>query len=101
MKPRTCWRKGAILLQTLVMSVILSMIAVMVVKWVFSRYIIANRVQQSARNTAISTGYAMSHSSTWAIPSNASSIVNGKSVSFTQTSGGTFRRFSTTVTDNF
>ena len=58
MKPRKYWRKGAILLQTLIMSVLLSMIAVMLLKWVFARYIIVSRVQRSAMANAKAVGYA-------------------------------------------
>ena len=44
------------LLQTLVISVIISMIAVMVMKWVLARYTIATRVQRSATNEARADG---------------------------------------------
>lgn len=37
------WKRGAVLLQTLVMAVTLSMIAVMVMKWVLARYLLAAR----------------------------------------------------------
>jgi len=40
-------KKGMILLQTLVMSVILSMISVMVMQWVLGRYVIAVRTYRS------------------------------------------------------
>ncbi len=68
MKPRSNWKKGAVLLQTLVMSVILSMISVMVLKWVLARYIIVNRIQESTRNTGNAQGYAMQNTnmSSWA-----------------------------------
>lgn len=58
MRFRGCWKKGAILLQTLVMSVILSLIAVMVLKWVLARYLIVSRIQASSRNTGNAQGYA-------------------------------------------
>ncbi|MDT8286526.1 MAG: hypothetical protein RQ748_05395 [Elusimicrobiales bacterium] len=54
-------RRGAVLLQTLVISVIISMIAVMVMKWVLARYTIATRIQRSAKNEARSDG-CMNHS---------------------------------------
>ncbi|MFA6433893.1 MAG: hypothetical protein WCW52_04290 [Elusimicrobiales bacterium] len=58
MKNRSGWKKGAILLQTLVMSVILSMISVMVMQWIMARYLLVNRVQQSARDTGNAQGFA-------------------------------------------
>lgn len=85
------------LLQALVMSVILSMISVMVIRWVFSRYVVANQFQNSARNTSISTGYAMSNSSRWIIPNaDANTTLDGKAVVFHFLSAGTY---TTTVTD--
>jgi len=101
------------------MSVILSMIAVMVMKWVLSRYILANRAKESASNTGISTGYAMLNSSKWTIPSNFSDpgeYIDGKLTkfnglvamsggrvvpSYTLMSGGGFRSFSTNVADDY
>ena len=60
MKPKLRWKRGAILLQTLVISVILSMIAVMVLKWVLSRYTIVTRVQRSSMAQGRGAGYATS-----------------------------------------
>lgn len=37
------WKRGAVLLQTLVMAITLSMIAVMLMKWVLARYLLAAR----------------------------------------------------------
>lgn len=37
------WKRGAVLLQTLVMAIMLSMIAVMLMKWVLARYLLAAR----------------------------------------------------------
>ena len=59
MKFRLYWKKGAILLQTMVMSVVLCMISVMVLKWIMARYIIVARVQQSAKNIGTAQSYAM------------------------------------------
>ena len=59
MKPRPCWKRGAILLQTLVMCIILSIISVHVLKWVLSRYIIVNRVKNSAVNTGNAQGWSV------------------------------------------
>ncbi|MDQ7774320.1 MAG: hypothetical protein RDU13_12475 [Elusimicrobiales bacterium] len=49
-------RRGTVLLQTLVVSVIISMIAVMVMKWVLARYTLATRVQRSAKAEARADG---------------------------------------------
>jgi len=104
MKPKLYWKRGAILLQTLVVSVLLLMIAVMVLKWVMARYIMANRVQASSRNTGTAQGYAAYNVNTWNIPPNASvscpPCLNGKAVSFVQTSAGS-GRFVTTVDDDY
>lgn len=100
MKPKLYWKRGAILLQTLVMSVLLSLMAVMVLKWVLARYMVANRMQASAKNTGSAQGYASSNVNTWTVPSNNSTIMDGKPVTFIRiTSGGT--RFETTVTDAY
>ena len=99
MKPKLSWKRGAILLQTLVMSVLLSLIAVMVLKWVLARYMVANRIQTSARNAGTSQGYAALKVNSWSVPTNASNTtLDGKPVSFTPKGGG---RFETTVTDDY
>jgi len=98
MKSRVYWKKGAILLQTLVMSVILSMISVMILKWIMARYIIVARIQQSAKNTGNAQGYAALNVKTWTTPVNASTTMDLKSVSFQQVSTG---KFVTTVTDEY
>lgn len=102
MKLRIAWKNGAILLQTLIMSVMLSMIAVMLIKWVLARLIIANRMQNSAKNTGIALGYNMKNIQTWsAFPPAATDntkLVFEKNVSFTPLGGG---KFVTTVDDDF
>ncbi|MBU2573392.1 MAG: hypothetical protein KKH28_04875 [Elusimicrobia bacterium] len=60
MKQRLIWKKGAILLQTLVMSILLSMIAVMVMRWVLARYVLVGRVYRSLAFNARGEGYAFS-----------------------------------------
>jgi hypothetical protein len=105
MATRMCWKKGAILLQTIVMSVILSMVAVMLFKWVMARAISVNRTQNSAQNTAISSGYAMSNASllnvNWSIPPNANTTTDyNKFVVFSYTGGGS-TRYRTNLTDPF
>ncbi len=59
MKPR--WRKGTALLQTLVMSILLSMIAVSLMKWVLARYMIAARNFRSAAATTRVGGYTQAY----------------------------------------
>ena len=72
MKPRR-WRKGVILLQTLVMSVILSMIAVMLLKWVLGRYMLAARAFRSTKASSLSEGYAATVTSNWNLNGNPGS----------------------------
>lgn len=80
-----------VLLQTLVISVILSMIAVMVLKWVLSRYMFAARNYRSTVAKVHSTGWAMQRFSTWnfntsAVGSSGSIVIDGQTVTF-NTSG--------------
>lgn len=77
MKPR--WRKGTALLQTLVMSVLLSMISVSLMKWVLARYMIAARNYRSTATIARAGGYSQQLFSNWnfgSVPSGASTIIN-------------------------
>ena len=113
MRSRARWRKGAILLQTLVMSVILSMISVMILKWIMARYIIVNRVNQSAVNVTGAQEYANRGTMTWTIPPPSADYTmtvtrNGvaatKQVSFNSPStvpAGTAGKCVTTVTDDY
>jgi hypothetical protein len=87
-------RKGMVLLQTLVMSVILSMVAVMLMKWVLARYMIAIRTYRSSVSNSHSQGYGVDRASTWnfvnypnfiLIPTNGSVIMDGKTVSYSRT----------------
>ncbi|MGD9641549.1 MAG: hypothetical protein AB7V08_02295 [Elusimicrobiales bacterium] len=59
------WKKGIVLVQTLVISIILSMIAVMVMKWVLARYVLAARNSRSSVAAAHSQGYSMDQFSSW------------------------------------
>ena len=52
MKMKLRRKKGTVLLQTLIMAVILSMIAVMMMKWVLARYMMAARNYRSTAATA-------------------------------------------------
>ncbi len=58
-------RKGTVLLQTLVISVIISMIAVMVMKWTLARYTLTSRVQRSAVAMARADGCYASLVGAW------------------------------------
>ena len=105
MRCRVCWKKGAILLQTLVLSVILSMISVMVMKWVLARYTIVNRIQQSAKNTGNAQGYAAFKASVdlgnWAIPSESSPYPPLDKPTLFKQAPGIPTKFTTTVSDEY
>lgn len=60
MKSRAAWKKGAILLQTLVMSIILSLIAIMIMKWVLIRYTMVGRMHRSITANTRGEGYVFS-----------------------------------------
>jgi len=68
MKLFSCRKKGTILLQVMIMSIILCMISVMVIRWVLSRYTLVHHVQQSAVHTGSAEGYAAQNTNvaTWA-----------------------------------
>lgn len=59
------WRKGTALLQTLVMSVLLSMVAVMMMKWVLARYVMAARNYRSTQAKFYSQYYLGYQLSRW------------------------------------
>jgi len=76
-----------ILLQTLVMAVILTMIGVMVLKWVLGRYLVAARTYRSVEAKAHSQGYGQERFSFWnfnttTIPSAGSTILDGKTCTY-------------------
>jgi len=54
-----------VLLQTLVISVILSLISVMVLKWIMGRYIMAARSYRSVTTRARAHGYFYDRFATW------------------------------------
>ena len=73
------------LLQALVMSVLLSMIAVMVLKWVMARYIMVSRIQESSINTSNAYAYVRPlqtfvgpDKNTWTIDSSGSTFLDGE-----------------------
>ena len=75
-----------ILLQTLVMAVILSMIAVMVMQWVLGRYMTAARTYRSSASKVHSQGYSFDRLSTWnfqlmnTVPSIGHTVMDGQTV---------------------
>ncbi len=108
MKPR--WRKGVVLLQTLVMSVVLSMVAVMMMKWVLARYMMAARNYRSTVAKAHSQYYIGNRFSTWnftnypanfgSIPTSGSYTVplDGKVVGYSRTGMGPGTPMTVTIT---
>jgi hypothetical protein len=58
-------RKGALLLQTLVLSVIMAMIGVMILKWALARYILASRFYRSSVSRARVEGCLFKKVSEW------------------------------------
>lgn len=59
------WRRGVVLLQTLVITVILAMISVMVLKWVMGRYMMAARNYRSVTTRGRAQGYFYDRFSWW------------------------------------
>jgi len=59
------WRRGVVLLQTLVITVILSMISVMILKWIMGRYMMAARNYRSVTTLARAHGYSHTYFSSW------------------------------------
>ena len=72
------WRGGAILLHTLVMSILLCFIGISVTRWVLNRYTGVMRTYRSDVARVRSSGYAMKLvSSSAAVPVNCGSAVDG------------------------
>jgi hypothetical protein len=93
MKPR--FRRGVVLLQTLVLSVVLSMMAVMVMKWVLARYLLAARNYRSSESVAHAQ-YVNSLFTSWnsnfaAIPSNGTISIDGKTFTFSRNVSSSMR----------
>ena len=97
---RPCWKRGAVLLQTMVVAVLLCIIAMSVMRWVLARHTVVNRVQHSALNTGNAQGYAAAkmQNENWTTgsPPDTSTVMDSKPVSFTQKAAG---KYETTVTD--
>ena len=86
-----------ILLQTLVMAVILSMIAVMVMEWVLGRFLIAARTYRSATTKVHAQGYSSSLFSVYnfnaAVPVNGNlndTTTDSKSVTYSYMGGNRY-----------
>ncbi|MDD5207967.1 MAG: hypothetical protein PHV36_01135 [Elusimicrobiales bacterium] len=96
MKPR--WRKGTALLQTLVMSILLSMIAVSLMKWVLARYMIAARNYRSAATTTRVGGYTQAVFSSWNFGGGPvmPALPDGKSITYQTAPAGTTTRITMT-----
>ena len=101
------WRKGVILLQTLVMSVVLSMIAVMVLKWVLSRYMLTARNYRATTAKVRTDGCASKMFATWnfntsmVTSSGNCGLVDGKTITDTTSgAGNTMRTFVFTTNED-
>lgn len=80
-----------VLLQTLVMSVLLSMIAVMLMKWILARYLLAARNYRATEAKSRSQGITAEQFSRWnfqdrpdmgTIPTTGSMSVDGRQVNY-------------------
>lgn len=81
------WRQGMVLLQTLVISVILSMISVMVLKWIMGRYMMAARDYRSVTTRARAHGYFYDRFATWNFNTTGMPAVSVANVSETYPAG--------------
>ena len=79
------WRKGAVLLQTLVVAILMAYISVMIMSWVLQRYSLATRVYRKNVSMAHNSGYAMMQFAKWntGTPSGTSGTLDGKTVTMT------------------
>lgn len=93
------WRKGTALLQTLVMSILLSMIAVSMMKMVLARYMMAARNYRSVATTTRVGGYAQAVFSSWNFNAGPTlpGLPDGKSIGYTSTPGVVIRPGVTTT----
>lgn len=91
-------RRGTVLLQTLVVSVIISMIAVMVMKWVLARYTLASRVQRGAVAEARADGCYADRSSAWNVTGLPSP--GGCDAGVGNSVGGSYPSWTVTITVN-
>ncbi|MDD2804585.1 MAG: hypothetical protein PHV33_03450 [Elusimicrobiales bacterium] len=104
------WKRGAVLLQTLVMAIMLSMIAVMLMKWVLARYLLAARNYRATEAKAraqIVTGQQFSQWNFQDFPNQASipsgvtmTTFDGTSVRYDRTGGATPMVFTVTIDED-
>jgi len=103
-------KKGTILLHTLVMAVILSMISIMVIRWVLARYIIANRIMSSAKNTSFAQGYAaksvesFNSATDWDIPDSGEKPLPddpARTMSYTISGSGSVQKMDVVIADQY
>ena len=87
------------LLQTLVMSVVLSTASVMMMKWVLARYVASARNYRNTETKVHTQGYMQERFSRWnfntsGVSSSGSAIIDGKTVNYkTSGAGNTMRTF--------
>lgn len=91
-------KNGAVLLQTLMMTMTISLMATMVLKWVLNRYALASAVQGGAIRTSLADGYTAAMLSGGNPPNNSSFVDanSGKRITFRRTGAG---EYTTTVSD--
>lgn len=107
---RTARREGMIMLQTLVMAIILSMIAVMVMKWVMARYLLASRDYRAAASVTHAhsiMGYTMlawsptgAYPTLSSIPSTGYIYPDGVTVQYSRTGIDPYGSFPVSITTN-
>lgn len=101
------WKRGAVLLQTLVMAIMLSMIAVMLMKWVLARYLLAARNYRATEAKARSQMVTGEQFTRWnfqdfpsqsGIPSNATlTTFDNTLVRYSRTGGAVPMVFTVTI----
>jgi hypothetical protein len=104
------WKRGAVLLQTLVMAIMLSTIAVMLMKWVLARYLLAARNYRATEAKSRSEMVTGQQFSQWnfqdfpnqaAIPSGATlTTFDGTQVRYDRTGGTVPMVFTVTIDED-
>ena len=102
--PGLTYRRGMMLFQTLVMSVILCIISVMVMQWVLGRHMVATRTYRSSASKIHTQGYSLNLFSNWqdnldSIPPGGSTTIDGHYVSYTVSGSSNNIRTVTITTD--
>lgn len=85
-----------VLLQTLVLCIILATIAVMVLKWVMARYLMASRDYRSAASRGLAQGYFDYNQAKWG----GSGVVSNSNCHTTEVNGETRRVYVTPQAGN-